>query len=146
MFEIQQSKEKEKKSKRKKMVTEGLSKFKSALNKASQPLHLKITDQEAINKSNSNPIKKKSDEKTSTTTSTSITVDIIKEIYKMHPEKISWNGNREKVYDEKTCYGSKRSNLLADVVTKRKKPISHSFRRSIFLKALADTDVPTEWI
>ena len=44
--------------KEKKIVTEELSKFKGVVKKASKPLHLKITDQEAINISNSKPINK----------------------------------------------------------------------------------------
>ena len=81
---------------------------------------------------------------TCTTTSTSITDDIIKEIYKTHSGNIFSNRNRKIVYDEKTYHGSKMSDLLGDVVSKRKKPISHSFYRTTFLKALAHTEVPTE--
>ena len=44
--------------KEKKIVTKELSKFKSVVKKYSEPFHLKITDQEVINKSNSKPINK----------------------------------------------------------------------------------------
>ena len=44
--------------KEKKIVTEESSKFKSVVKKYSEPLHLNITDQEVINKSNSKPINK----------------------------------------------------------------------------------------
>ena len=103
------------------IFTEELNKFKSLVNKALQPLRVKIRDQEFVN--NWKTINEKLDGKTPTTHD--IPESFIKDLpnvdhrkgktiidfLKMHREKVSGNENNEMVYDEKTNCGSEMSDL-----------------------------------
>ena len=139
-----------------KMFTEELSKFKTLVNTLSQPLKVEVTDQKSTHDSKISSEKTDGKKPDFIDNSDSFIKNLPKldrkkgksilDFLKMHPEKISWNENNEMIYEGKTYHGSKMSDLLADVVTKRKKPISHSFHRGAFLKALADIDVPTDMI
>ena len=65
---------------------------------------------------------------------------------KMHPDKSMWKEKEEMIYQGKTFYGSNITNLISDVVTNRRKPLSQTFHESAFKKALADLDVPKDLV
>ena len=71
---------------------------------------------------------------------------ILLDFLKMRPDKFTWNEKGEMIYQGKSFYGSNMKNLISDVVTNRTKPLSQTFREIVFVKALADLDVPKDLV
>ena len=65
---------------------------------------------------------------------------------KSNPENISWNKDKELIYKGTVLRGSNIGDLLLDTLSNRKKLISPVLFTNTFSKALAEVDMPKEWI
>ena len=65
---------------------------------------------------------------------------------KSKPENLSWNKDRELIYKGTVLRGSNIGDLLLDTLSNRKKMISPVIFANTFSKALAEVDMPKEWI
>lgn len=65
---------------------------------------------------------------------------------KSTPEKLTWNTDKEIVYQGSVLHGSNIADLLMDTLSNRKKMISPTLFRNTFSKGLNDINAPKEWI
>ena len=71
---------------------------------------------------------------------------ILLDFLKMHPDKFMSHKKGEMMHQGKTFYGSNMRILKSDLVTNCTKSSSQTFRKSTFVKALADLDVPKDLV
>ena len=65
---------------------------------------------------------------------------------KSNPDKMTWNNEKELVYQGTVLHGSNIGDLLMDTLSNRKKTISPNLFRNTFSKGLNDITIPKEWI
>ena len=65
---------------------------------------------------------------------------------KLQPNIIKWNNIGEMVFHDEVIDGSNITDLILESVTNRKQSNIPTMFKSIFLKALAKTNVPSRWI
>lgn len=65
---------------------------------------------------------------------------------KAHPNVIRWNGIGEMMFRGRVIPGSNIIDMIIDTVTNRKNSKISVMDKSIFVKALAESNVPAEWI
>lgn len=65
---------------------------------------------------------------------------------KSSPAVMSWNKDRELIFEGSTLHGSNIADLLLDTLSNRKKMVSPTLFRNTFSKGLLKMDVPKEWI
>ena len=65
---------------------------------------------------------------------------------KSNPNKMTWNNEKELVYQGSVLHGSNIGDLLLDTLSNRKKTISPNLFRNAFSKGLNDITIPKEWI
>ena len=63
-----------------------------------------------------------------------------------NPEKLTWNADKELVYQGSVLHGSNVGDLLMDTLSNRKKMISPTLFRYTFSKGLDEISLPKEWI
>ena len=65
---------------------------------------------------------------------------------KSNPNKMTWNDEKELVYQGTVLHGSNIADLLMDTLSNRKKTISPTLFRNTFSKGLNDITIPKEWV
>lgn len=72
---------------------------------------------------------------------------LVLDYLKSKPEIIKWNKLGEVIFRGERVPGSNITDLIIDTVSKRKKSdISNPLYKSVFMKALSETNVPRKWI
>lgn len=72
--------------------------------------------------------------------------ELLIDYLKTKPNIIKWNEHDEMIFRDQVIPGSNMIDMIIDTVTSRKRSTIPSMSKSIFMKAIAEANVPSEWI
>ena len=73
-------------------------------------------------------------------------VELLIDYLKTKPNIIKWNDQGELIFRDQVIPGSNMTDMIIDATTSRKQSTIPAMFKSIFLKAIAEANVPSRWI